>query len=89
MKYDDLLPDNKPPYSVREREKMNLNLCLPPSGELAYWVWVHENLDLWNQSLHQGLECSSQLDRQDLHPILQPQQSSQLPECNKTNMAKE
>ena len=74
----------------RERERMNLNFeCLPPSGDPAYWVWVHENLDLWNQSLHQDLECSSQLGRQDLHPILQPQQSSQLPEHNKTNMAKE
>ena len=51
MKYYDLLPDNKPLCSVRERERererMNLNFeCLPPSGDPAYWAWVHENLDL-------------------------------------------
>lgn len=43
----------------------------PPSEKTTYWELVHENLDPCNQSLHLDLECSSQLGKLDLHPILQ------------------
>ena len=53
-------------------KRTDLNLeYQPPSDRPTYLVLVHENLVPYNQSLHLDLECSSQLGKLDLHPILQ------------------